>query len=1092
MNIKATENKPLHYIVGIGASAGGLEAIEAFFKQMPANTGLSFVIIQHLSPNYKSLMVELLSKHTPMPVLRIEDGMKIERNTVYLIPPRKNVTVFHDKLLLTEQDPSKGISLPIDIFLRSLGEDAKERAIGIILSGTGSDGTRGIRVIKEFGGMVMVQDEDSSKFDGMPKNAFATGLSDFHLPPNKMPEQLLAFVKHPYATMQEKNIDPTDDNDMSRIFSILREKCKIDFTYYKPNTVVRRIERRVNINQLHDLSEYLEFLRTNPHEVSVLFQELLIGVTSFFRDEHVFDEIREHWLNKVIPLLTEDELRVWVTACSTGEEAYTMAMLLSEFREQSGHFFRIKIFATDVDQIAIDKASIGKYPESIIADIPPKLLSKYFLRRDDFFQVNQKIREMVVFAQHNLIKDPPFTNIHILSCRNVLIYFQAVLQKKILELFNFSLVKDGILLLGSSESVGDMAEYFDVASTKAKLFLSKGKQKLVRFASNAPALPNYAAYPSNLNRPSHYAQEDRVLERFIRIIENDVLPFTLIVNENMEISHIFGDAKDYLSYPTGKLVSNINKVVKKDLSIPIATGIQKALKSSNEVILSNIRIREKDSIRTFRLKFKQLPKKGSQENLVAVLLSETMESSSFVEAEALTYDINLDARQRITDLEHELQFTRENLQATVEELETSNEELQATNEELLASNEELQSTNEELQSVNEELYTVNAEHQGKITELTVLNNDLDNLFNSTNIATLFLDENLDIRRFTPRLQAIFHILESDLGRPFFHLTHSIKNLNLTEVVNNVNDNHHSFDQEIQLTNGLWYLLRIIPYAISPKINAGVILTFIDIHQLKTTQLELHKLEQDETKRLARFVQFSNDAVFLLELDGSIITWNRAAENLYGWTEREALEMNFNQLIPEAEKQYSKQRLEKLKDQTSLLSFQANRLNKAGKIINVLASACIFYPDNSSRELIALTERDYSYQQQEEKNECVNCLKKLASIVMDASEAIIVFDVQGTILAWNKGAETLYGWNSSDATTGLTCNDIVPEEEHGIIQRLIADLLSGQTSISLQVKRMTKGNNIISVQMDACLLGNQSGEALLIVSNEQIVHEKRLN
>jgi len=1085
MNIDSTENKPLHYIVGIGASAGGLEAIEAFFKQMPANSGLSFVVIQHLSPNYKSLMVELLSKHTLMPVLRIEDGMKIERNTVYLIPPRKNVTVFHDKLLLTEQDPSKGISLPIDIFLRSLGEDVKDRAIGIILSGTGSDGTRGIRVIKEFGGMVMVQDEDSSKFDGMPKNAFATGLSDFHLPPEKMPEQLLAFIKHPYATMQKKNLDPIDDNDMSRIFSILREKCKIDFTYYKPNTVVRRIERRVTINQLRDLSEYLAFLQANPHEVSLLFQELLIGVTSFFRDEYVFDEIKDHWLSKLITLLADDELRVWVTACSTGEEAYTMAMMLAEYREQSGLYFRIKIFATDVDQIAIDKASMGKYPESIIADIPPKLLSKYFVRREDYFQVNQKIREMVVFAQHNLIKDPPFTNIHLLSCRNVLIYFQPVLQKKILELFNFSLIKDGILLLGSSESVGDMAEYFEIASAKSKLFISKGKQKLVGFSSSSPTLLNYANYPSNIGRSSTIMQEDRVLERFIKVIENDVLPFTLIVNENMEISHIFGDAKDYLTYPTGKLVSNITKVVKKDLTIPIATGIQKALKGNSEIILTNIRIREKDTLRTFRLQFKQLPKKSNQEKLVAVLLSETVESSNFVESEALTYDVNLDARQRIADLEHELQFTRENLQATVEELETSNEELQATNEELLASNEELQSTNEELQSVNEELYTVNAEHQGKITELTLLNNDLDNLFNSTNIATLFLDENLDIRRYTPRLQVIFHILESDLGRPFFHLTHSINLANLLEIVEGVNNTHKNFDQEIQLTNGHWYLLRIIPYAISARVSAGVILTFIDIHQLKTTQLELYRREQQETLRLATFVQFSNDAIFLLELDGTIITWNRAAEELYGWTQQEALQMNFLNLIPDEEKSYSQQRIETLKDQKNLLFFQAKRLNKSGKTITVLASACIFNPENSARELIALTERDFLHLHQEEKNDCVNCLQKLASMVMGSTEATILFDTQGKIIAWNNGAESLYGWSCSDAMT-MSCYDIAPEEEKDVIPQLINDLLVGKTPKPMQIKRLTKENKIINVQMRATLLGNQMGEGLLIITNESAI------
>lgn len=1077
-----------HYIVGIGASAGGLEAIEAFFKQMPSDSGLSFVIIQHLSPHYKSLMVELLSKHTRMPVKRIDDGMNIERNEVYLIPPSKNVTVFHNKLLLTEQNHTSGINLPIDLFLRSLAEDVGERAVGIILSGTGSDGTRGIRAIKEIGGMVMVQDEESAKFDGMPKNAYATGLADFILPPEKMPAQLLAFVKHPYATLQEKNNVPEDDTEMNRIFSILREKCKIDFTYYKPNTVVRRIERRISINQLQDLSEYLKFLQANPHEIMVLYQELLIGVTNFFRDEFVFEELKEKRFKQIEKLLQGDELRVWVTACSTGEEAYSLAMLLSEFRETCGRYFRIKIFATDVDHTAIEKASNGKYPESVIADIPSNLLSKYFLRKEDYFQVNQKIREMVVFAQHNLIKDPPFTNIHFLSCRNVLIYLQPVLQKKILELFNFSLVKEGLLLLGTSETVGDMAEYFDVVSPKAKLYKSKGKQKMVGFASTSTTLLNYPTYPTSMSRPlnGYNVQEDRVLDRFIKAVADDILPFTLIVNENMEISHIFGDAKDYLIYPSGKLVANLTKIVKKELSIPIATGLQKALKGNKEIILSNIRNREKDLLRTFRLLFKPLPGRKNQENLVAVMITETVESSKFVESEPLTYDVSQDANQRILDLEQELQFTRENLQATVEELETSNEELQATNEELLASNEELQSTNEELQSVNEELYTVNAEHQGKIVELTLLNNDLDNLFNSTNIATLFLDENLDIRRFTPKLQSIFHILESDLYRPFFHLTHSIENLDVLAIVKRVNDDHISFDQEIQLTNGHWYLMRVIPYAISERENAGVILTFIDVNQLKRTQFELHKREQEETKRLARFVQFSSDAVCLLEMDGKIITWNKGAENLYGWTEQEALQLNFKRLIPKAEKQYAKQGVYQLLEGKTMSSFKAKRLTKSGIVTDVLASACIFYPEDTSRKLIALTERDYFRQHQEEIKECVSCLHKLVSVIMDAEEAIILFDLNGNIVAWNKGAEHLYGWESREALN-MAFLEIVPHEEQANILNLNNEVLSGEVSKTIRSKRLTKHGKTITVTMTASVLGYQSGEILLIISNEKIIN-----
>ncbi len=1072
------------YIVGIGASAGGLEAVEAFFKHMPINAGLSFVVIQHLSPHYKSLMAELLSKHTQMPVKRIEDGMSIEPNTIYLITPGKNVTVFHSKLLLVEQDHSKNINLPIDLFLRSLAEDAKEKAMGIILSGTGSDGTRGIRAIKEYGGMVMVQDESTAKFDGMPKNAFATGLADFSLAPEKMPAQLLAFVKHPYATLQEKSLVPDDDNDINRIFAILRDKCKIDFTFYKPNTVVRRIERRITINQLRDIQEYLLFLQNNPNEIYTLYQELLIGVTNFFRDEHVFEEIKDKWLEQLDILVQGEELRVWVTACSTGEEAYSIAMLLAEYREETGRYFRIKIFATDVDNTAIEKASNGRYPESVIADIPPKLLSKYFVRREDYFQISQKIREMVVFAQHNLIKDPPFTNIHFLSCRNVLIYLQPIMQKKILELFNFTLVKEGLLLLGTSETIGDMTEFFDVVSLRAKIFRSKGKQKSVGFVNASTTLLNYPPYPGNISRTTTgFAQDDRVLERFIKILSDDILPFTLIVNENMEISHIFGEAKDYLSYPSGKLVTNITKIVKKDLSIPIATGIQKVIKGTSEVVLSNIRLREKETLRTFKLQFKQIPGRRSQENLVAVMIHEKSEPSYLIDPDAQTYDLNQDAKQRILDLEQELQFTRENLQATVEELETSNEELQATNEELLASNEELQSTNEELQSVNEELYTVNAEHQGKIVELTLLNNDLDNLFNSTNIATLFLDENLDIRRFTPKLQVIFHVLETDIGRPFFHLTHSIKNFALIDLVKEVNNKHLTFEQEIQLTNDYWYLMRIIPYAVSSKENAGVILTFIDINQLKQTQIQIQKREQEETQRLAKFVKYTHDAVCLIETNGKIVTWNAGAENLYGWSEQEALSMNFTQLIPPEELSKAQQGVEDLLNGNIHTPFRVKRRTKYGKTLDILASACIFHPEDVSRKLIALTERDYVFQHQEERNECISCMQKLATIVWDVVDVAILFDVNGNILAWNKHAEQSYGWHNGEALAKKFL-DLIPASDRVAMENYINKLLQGEKIEPIISKRISKHDQILQIKVSATLIGNQSGEVLMFIAHER--------
>ena len=736
------DTKPKQYIVGIGASAGGLEAIYAFFQKMPVNSGLAFVVVQHLSPDYKSLMTELLSNHIDIPVHRIEEGMRVKANNVYLIPPRKNLTIFHDQLLLTEQIRNEGLHLPIDVFFQSLAEDHNEMSIAVVLSGTGSDGTRGIRAIKDRGGMVMVQNEDSAKFSGMPNNAIATGLVDFVLSAEEMSEQLLAFVKHPYSTQQSTVINQSD-NDFTRILALLRDKRKLDFTFYKPNTVVRRIERRISINQLNDLSEYVQFIEANPQELSTLYQELLIGVTSFFRDTFVFEEVSGKWLPEVIKHIDDNEIRVWVSACSTGEEAYSIAMMLAEYREKSGLNFRVKVFATDIDKLAIEKASVGAFPESIVADVPKDFLIKYFIRRDENFQITQKIREMVVFAQHNLIKDPPFTNINLLTCRNVLIYFQPVLQQRVLELFNFSLHSEGLLVLGTSESVGNMDDYFHNVSAKAKLYRSRGKHKpIVVNNRDSIVLGGHVQPSKTLGYPvnRHRYAEDKILERFVNGLVDDVLPFTLIIDDGLEVSHIFGDAKDYMMYPSGKIVTDITKMVIHDLSIPVATGIQKALKNNEAVILSNIRVSENDQVRYLRLHIKNLQGKKGQQKLLAVMISEMETQPSTPESNVLSFDLNKEASQRIADLEQELQFTRENLQATVEELETSNEELQATNEELLASNEELQSTNEELQSVNEELYTVNAEYQGKIVELTLLNNDLDNLFDSTNIATLFLEQ----------------------------------------------------------------------------------------------------------------------------------------------------------------------------------------------------------------------------------------------------------------------------------------------------------------------------------------------------------------
>lgn len=844
------ESAPSHY-VGIGASAGGLEAIEKFIINMPVQNQLAFIIVQHLSPDYKSLMVELLAKKTEIPVHRAEEGMEVRAGNIYLIPPKKNLTIFHGKLLLKDKSPDEGISLPIDIFFQSLAEDQEERAIGIILSGTGSDGARGVRSIKENNGMVMVQEESSAKFDGMPKAAISTGAADYILPPEKMPEQILSYVAHPYISGEKRSDTLLEDGDsLTRLFAELRSKTKADFTHYKPSTISRRIERRMTVNQINDFDEYVRYLANFPGEVMALYRELLIGVTSFFRDEDAMEAMQKTISSTLFKKKKLREIRCWVAGCSTGEEAYTLAIIFKELMEQHKVSLDIKIFATDIDREAIIKASTGTYPESIAADLPARLLAKYFYHKEDSFQIIRVIREMVVFAQHNLINDPPFTNIDIISCRNLLIYLQPVLQTRALAMFNFSLKTDGILFLGSSETVGEMADFFKPMQQRYRIYQSCGKKNPL--PDNLQVTAKHKQYEKGVQQQMFGVrrQESRVSDResimiksFLDQASRDYLPLSVIVDEHLDIQQIIGDTTGFFTIPSGPIEYNISKFANRALAIPLATGIQKVFRTGEEVSYSNIHFESGDQQTSVRLSIRPLPQQKGQSNLAVVFLEKIGAfSPQRAEKDAAIYDAGAEAQQRIEDLEQELQFARENLQATIEELETSNEELQATNEELLASNEELQSTNEELQSTNEELYTVNAEHQNKIIELTELTNDVDNLMTSSRIGTLIVDENLEIRKFSPEISNIFNILEKDIGRPFTHISHHLTDFDPVAAVKKIQKSNDPIEKDVQTRDGKSYLARILPYHIGPQIYSGVVLTFVDISELIRVK---HNLVQNQ-------------------------------------------------------------------------------------------------------------------------------------------------------------------------------------------------------------------------------------------------------
>ncbi len=826
----ASAETPKH-VVGIGASAGGLEAIEQFFDNMPPDSGLAFVVVQHLSPDYKSLMAELLSKHTSMTVQRVEDGVALEPNTVYLIPPKKNLVVHDRHLVLTDQDRGHGLNLPIDIFLRSLAEEYRENSVGIIFSGTGSDGTRGVRALKEVGGMVMVQDEESAKFDGMPRSAVTTGLIDFVLPPREMPHQLLSYVRHPLAAKKDQDgpVLTGEEDKLSRVISLLRKDSGLDFALYKPSTVVRRIERRMSVNQCDTLSDYLEFLYDHPRELGTLYKELLIGVTKFFRDSQPFRQLRQGILPKI--LAESDNVRVWVAGSSTGEEAYSVAMALCECMDDLGKKASVQIFATDVDRDAVEFASAGLYPESIAADVSPERLARFFIRRGESYQICQRIREMIVFASHNLIKDPPFTKLDLVCCRNLLIYLQPILQRKVLSTFHFALKPGGYLFLGNSETVGDMASEFADVDAKSRLYRAVATRR--RPLLDAVIEPRYSR-GADSDRPGARATqaaapgaEDRALDKLQEKLLADFAPTCLVLDENYELQHSFGAIRQYLGVPHGRRSFNVLRMVPKELSTALSTAMHKVIREGRPVQYSDVKFPGDDgNRRTVNLRVEQFSPGKNQRNLYVVYLQEP-EKPSAQDEPGQAFDPGNESAQRITDLEQELQYSRENLQATVEELETSNEELQATNEELLAANEELQSTNEELQSVNEELYTVNSEYQTKIGELTELNDDMENLLRSTRIGTLFLDRDLNIRKFTPDAARFVNVMEHDVGRPLSHISQVSDDVDLLADARKVLETLQPVERELNLSGGVT-LLRVLPYRTQRDEVRGVVLAFIDV------------------------------------------------------------------------------------------------------------------------------------------------------------------------------------------------------------------------------------------------------------------------
>ena len=862
------------YVVGIGASAGGLEALEAFFDNVPLPSGMAFVVIQHLSPDFKSLMDELLARHTDLPIHLVEDGMVVEPDHVYLIPPKKEMIISGGRLLLSERDRQQELTLPIDVFFRSLAQDCGKRAVAIVLSGSGSDGSRGIKDVHEAGGLVIVQDVETAQFDGMPKTALDAGVATFVLAPQEMPHVLVEHCKTDGATSRSVRSarSVSSGQGIDAVYDMLQGEFGIDFTHYKPSTVTRRIERRLQLSRVDDIDEYVDRLRNGRDELDVLYRDLLIGVTRFFRNEEAF-AVLEH---KVLPELMkrgprDAPLRVWVAGCATGEEAYSLAILLAELSEKHGNR-PVKIFATDVHRGSIEIASRAIYGEEAVANVTPERLARFFLKRTGGFQVIPDIRQMVVFAAHNVIKDAPFTRMDLISCRNMLIYLQPPAQQKVLSLFHFALNKGGVCFLGPSESPGALFHDFEAVDRHWRIYRKYSDVRIPVDPRFQPARPELRiAVNAATAAPQARYSITGLLGTYDTLLD-EVMPPSLLVTEKGELVHAFAGASRFLEMRDGRQDLDVLDIVGSELRMVLVGGLARAKKEASAIVFKGVRIRVNGDEAFYKVTVRRVRGRGASGDHAHVLITFESADPPPQQAEPNSTEIDLAhvSREQLAALEGELSYTKENLQAAIEELETSNEELQAANEELLASNEELQSTNEELQSVNEELYTVNAEYQRKIAELTELTNDMDNLLSSTDVGTIFLDRQLRIRRFTPQIADSFTLLPQDIGRSIESFTHKMDHPGLNDDLRRVVAEGVPVEREVRDRDGRAFFLRVLPYRAKGEV-LGVVITLIDVSGLKAAEDALFH----ERYLLNSLLYSIPDAIYFKDLRGRFIRANHA-------------------------------------------------------------------------------------------------------------------------------------------------------------------------------------------------------------------------
>ena len=878
-------------IVALGSSAGGLEATEAFFKNSPTDSGMAYVIISHLEPRHPSLLAEIISKSTTMEAAQAEDGMIIHKNKIYVIPPGKYLIITNGILHLFDRSSENEAFLPIDHFLRSLAEDRKENAVAVILSGNASDGSLGIRAIHSNLGMIMVQSPETAKYDSMPRNAIETGLVDYVLPPGEMSGMIVKYVQALGTKARSSKIEPVGAVDAEhKILSIVRSGTGHDFYLYKKSTINRRIERRMTVHQLESKEQYATYLLANQQEIHLLFQDLLIEVTNFFRNPEAFESLKEN-LKKTIfgPNSEKDELRVWVTACSSGEEVYSIGIILKELMEETGKNLHIQIFGSDINEEAINVARTGEYPLAIVEDVDAKRLDRYFIKQENGYKVRKEIREMAVFAPHDVIRDPPFIHLDILSCRNLLIYFEPVLQRRVLEMFSTALNPNGILFLGESETITGFEDRYIPIDPKRKIYRRRP------YAISMP-ITGVIAQPrpikENAPKEKGLAKGPNVHDRAEKILLSEHVPPCLVVNDKNEITYFHGRTNKYLEHSPGRASLGIQDLLREDIRSEVLLTLNESRNSGRTETREAIYVHTNGGSSFLNIIVRPLEEGTPVSDVLVIFDEKFIPQKILKDKQQLTISPNREIR--IDELERDLRYTKENLRSTIEELETSNEELTSTNEELQSNNEELQSVveesetgKEELNSLNEELLTVNTELERKNQELSKINSDTKNLLYSVDEAIIFLDIDLNIRRFTPQTEKIMNLLPGDVGRPIQDIAMRLQYQDLLIDSKEVLDTLNTEEKEVQTKEGRWYRLKLLPYRTVENVIDGVVMTFSDIDEQKKVQEKLKELTMEaraSQEYAESIVNTIKEPLLIVDQDLVVRSANTSFYELFGTTD----------------------------------------------------------------------------------------------------------------------------------------------------------------------------------------------------------------